>query len=138
MGRERATVKDLSGSEKDHTAKDFPLTMENLTARRFYVSEPLELRNWFMQFQPNGTYEVGLGTIGGGWHDSGRYSIQGDRVELKPEQCSHVELPKTVTDNECDHSLGHAFCSIRATPDSLYYANSLECTLKKTKEPYLQ
>jgi len=108
-------------------AQELPLTAETLTASKLVMQVGLGFLT--VEFKKDGKYGVSVMTEGGGWGDSGRYSINGNQVELKPEACTgsfeHAD--------DCEHSLGHAFCRIVATPNSIYTTHQLTCQSEKNK-----
>jgi len=98
-------------------AKDFPLTMENLTARKLGVQVVIGWQS--IEFAKDGTYQFSYFSDGMGGVDEGAFTIVDSRIQLKPQHCKG---------NSCwRFALGRAICRVVATPESLYYRQSLIC-----------
>jgi len=83
-----------------------------------------------LKFASDGTYTYEYGSEGVSWYNRGTYSIKGDIVVLKPDFCS---THREGTAGDCGETMGEASCSIRTTPDDLYYYKYLTCISKKNK-----
>jgi len=111
----------LTGSAIFGQEKEFSLTVESLTSRKF-ISDPDTCFTSGLTFRGDGTYVL-QGGCQAGWQDIGTYRIADRKLDLYPEHCSNMVL----LSESCESNLGRASCSFELLTNDLYHAYGLVC-----------
>lgn len=83
------------------------------------------------RFASDDRYTASYESEGIYWHDEGRYSIVGDRLELNAEVCKDTADGQTIP---CAQSLGRATCRLQESPADLYYRTHLSCISQANRQ----